>query len=1185
MILFGSITTEMSLHFDLYFSDRSSDNNLDYDCLNYYVRDDIVNYHEPNTLTTQIIPYCIRSYDENHVRNCSTNRGIPFTFQELRMRGVTSEQMLTWPSAPIDLIEQYQTYLNNPNMASSLQIFYNCSSPYFGEFCQYTFDTNNSFSEIVRMTFLEKSQVDDDPLEVRSHTCYTHLQCDRGPMPSCLDYREVCDGKIDCKDGQDEEFCFELESNECNKNEYRCHNGLCIPNSFFQDDRLNPECSDRSDEIPLAHAEHYSHSCSRDPAFRCEETTCLDTRYIACGDGQCNDHGICDNRRDVLLNQAIFLSNYDSISLLCSYAMFCVTENDDFFQIDDLCSFCENSNDTDCAEIIRMNCPSIFRFPQTSILFGHVYFIYQNTNSHVNETWIPEYVCYNELLCDFLPPTVTISGMTCRRFDDLGLQTIFKNWHDMLTAVRDLFRTCSIRIESKDCRDSSTLFQCGNNSSKCISQHRLVDGTIDCHDGIDERYKFSCALSNSHHRFQCSSESTCIASHLVQDGIRHCIDGEDEDNASTNQISFSTLCDGVLEQISGGDPGETDCEYFPCSTEYTRCNGYWTCADGADEANCAGSLCPPYHHMCVSITNHKLMCLPLARANDGIVDCLGGFDERHYCQTIYPLQSDRRFRCLNSTECISVHSLCDSLIDCPFGDDEMEELCNNHVPCDSVTQHNTTSISQLYCHLQDRNTQKKYVSLVSSTIVHNTVLKKTSKFKSNTNAISLSQRSVWICNRGILVYMGEKKEEKCLCPPSYYGEKCQYQNQRVSITMKLRSVELRSSFALMLTLIDEENRINSREQITYQPNYDCDRKFNLYLLFASRPKVASKKYSVRIDAFEKNTLEYRSSWSYPILFPFLPVYRLAIDITIPANRSEVQLNSCPLDCQHGRCARFENAPQDFFCRCDVGWFGPRCTLNYECNCSPDSLCLGSINNRSLCVCPPSKFGPLCLLTHSVCQMDTCKNGGQCIAVNEHNFTCICQNGFYGSMCEKISTNITLFFSNNMTIMQPILVHFITVVQDAAPYRTTFIKRNICNQKSVSFFMEHPFNLVFTGFHNRYYLNFIQESYTPSTRIAINITPSNSCPPIQELFNSSILSFPYIRRIKYYHIPCQEQPRLSCFFDEIHMCLCTHDRQANCFSFDHNMVHNCENANDCQRMVRCLDDDVFCSTATSTARIM
>ncbi len=36
-------------------------------------------------------------------------------------------------------------------------------------------------------------------------------------------------------DGIDEENCDEMEMNECTKNEFRCQNGLCIPEEYWLD--------------------------------------------------------------------------------------------------------------------------------------------------------------------------------------------------------------------------------------------------------------------------------------------------------------------------------------------------------------------------------------------------------------------------------------------------------------------------------------------------------------------------------------------------------------------------------------------------------------------------------------------------------------------------------------------------------------------------------------------------------------------------------------------------------------------------------------------------------------------------------------------------------------------------------------------------------------------------------------
>ncbi|CAF5127246.1 unnamed protein product, partial [Rotaria sp. Silwood1] len=115
--------------------------------------------------------------------------------------------------------------------------------------CQYSIDDydplQSSLNEIIYQFYSHQ-------YEPTTFTCYVHLQCDRGPTPSCLDWSEICDGKIDCMNGgRDEEYCWQLEINDCENNEYRCNNGQCIPYEFFRDDSLVPDCLDGSDEVSI----------------------------------------------------------------------------------------------------------------------------------------------------------------------------------------------------------------------------------------------------------------------------------------------------------------------------------------------------------------------------------------------------------------------------------------------------------------------------------------------------------------------------------------------------------------------------------------------------------------------------------------------------------------------------------------------------------------------------------------------------------------------------------------------------------------------------------------------------------------------------------------------------------------------------------------------------------------------
>jgi hypothetical protein len=106
-------------------------------------------------------------------------------------------------SAPIDLIERYQFYLNRlSNENASSDVFYNCTMPRFGPQCQYELHYHSSFNEILNDFY---SRFGYEPTNL---SCYIHLKCNRGPLSSCLDWGEICNGQIDCIDGGlDEEHC------------------------------------------------------------------------------------------------------------------------------------------------------------------------------------------------------------------------------------------------------------------------------------------------------------------------------------------------------------------------------------------------------------------------------------------------------------------------------------------------------------------------------------------------------------------------------------------------------------------------------------------------------------------------------------------------------------------------------------------------------------------------------------------------------------------------------------------------------------------------------------------------------------------------------------------------------------------------------------------------------------------
>jgi hypothetical protein len=197
-------------------------------------------------------------------------------------------------------------------------------------------------------------------------------------------------------------------------------------------------------------------------------------------------------------------------------------------------------------------------------------------------------------------------------------------------------------------------------------------------------------------------------------------------------------------------------------------------------------------------------------------------------------------------------------------------------------------------------------------------------------------RRIYTCNRGVLIYVGINKTEHCFCPSSYYGDRCQFQNERVSLIVKFTkrcAPDCSGIYIIFLALVDGDQLIHSYDQFTYISTNistdvtkhivthirteSCDIKYNLYFLYRSRPKDLTKNYSIHIHAYNKTDLSYYASWIVPITFHFLPVNCVAAYLTIPAERIDV-VHSCQLDCGvHGYCDMYLN-DEKHFCRCDSG---------------------------------------------------------------------------------------------------------------------------------------------------------------------------------------------------------------------------------------------------------------------------
>jgi hypothetical protein len=275
--------------------------------------------------------------------------------------------------------------------------------------------------------------------------------------------------------------------------------------------------------------------------------------------------------------------------------------------------------------------------------------------------------------------------------------------------------------------------------------------------------------------------------------------------------------------------------------------------------------------------------------------------------------------------------------------------------------------------------------------------------------------------------------------------------------------------------------------------------------------------------------------------------------------------------------------EQFFCQCHRNWYGSKCHVPVDCTkCSPDSNCIGSDGQHTLCVCPINKFGPQCQLSSAVCLANKCKNQGTCVSagnfLHKSPFQCICTEYFYGQTCEMRKSQIDISFAH-MSIPSHIFAHFITIYTTAEPKRTTQIKKLTFAQNTVTLYTSKIFHLIFVETNNIYYLAYSQSIHQQSSFISTILLTKHRCPFIQELFNSTIMNLHRLQRIKYYHTLCQHQQNLNCFLAETFMCICTNERHANCFKFEKIGSTLCDRYDPCRNGAQCFHDNPACPPTT------
>ena len=1196
----------LDARFSVYHSDSQQTTYLTFDCLYAYLHDDSDAMMESFIPSYHLVPYCRRpdvNEKEEKTDALDEKMGKILRFNELKEHGVTSAQLLTW-MAPIDAAERYER-----SNISSQDLFYNCTPPWFGPRCQYTFDyaAPSSFADIVHITlkYREKHFVGTG-----IDTCYPFLtNCSRSSSLTCIDWREICDGTFDCLNGEDEQLCEQLELNQCTADQYRCHyGGQCIPLMFLHDGTPYTDCLDGSDEHDrreITYSLLSSFPCDSSPTFFCEEITCRNIHSLSCGSGQCvsfreRQTGMirCLNCRHQRITRNLVFSNDDTTSIMCLEVLHCLISISNNAVYPCILHDMNNLDNSLCGSL-TLHCHSEFvAIPSQPTLFGFFQLIYRTnrTAAEFAENVLPDYVCFNPERCPGLLRTIVPiqlnNNLTCCHVSDLTNASMLFTFDTIEIVLMDAIERCLTMGVQQECSHSS-LFHCPQ-SLKCIPFHRLVDGQNDCYFGEDESYP-ACQLIDSN-RFQCQSISNstlCLSVVAIGDNYPHCQTSEDEKAFGLQFLkqrsSFTNLCDHVwtgplyLRE-------EENCEWWPCNNEYNRCDGIWQCLNGIDELNCPDSRCSRNEHHCTSRDDGKSICLSIEHFFETYInDC--DTDNTYLLRNLY---FDNRttndmdgYISWNKTKCLTVDKLCRRDSSMSSSNDEICLTQTNSIVIDDPIAIRTDTETSVCSNIGfTTSKEKKFLSTSRFGFFPSTLNIRPVEITPTMNETSsvLPSNNISLgsyCNRGVLIWFGLKKMKKCLCPPSYFGARCQWQNQRISLTLQLifRSTVSRNVvLQVVIMLIDDDSGqpTDKHEQIIFLPSRDCGIKHNIYLLYPDRPKRTSANYSIRIDVFFKAKLNYYGSWHLPIPFSFLPVNRLAEKLLIS---DLYQTQDCTLSCgEHGRCRRYINNYSLYFCHCDQEYSGIFCDIRHTCSCSNDSVCL----SPSICVCPVGRFGTQCRLKHSICQSsdNPCQNNGICIDVDDRiatrQFTCVCAQGYSGIRCEVADTHITIQFDRNLVkTNSSIFLHFVTAFQDNSHERRTTFKKIAFGQNLVSLYVQQPFHILLVELSNQIYLTVMREAFIYSEHINTHIRQQQHCPFVHRLLNQTLRDSPPSYRIKFYPLLCRQNRQLMCFYDETYMCLCDLDRFSNCFEFNRTLSYDCKNQNECLNGGHCFEDNVNC----------
>ncbi|CAF1254201.1 unnamed protein product [Adineta steineri] len=511
----------------------------------------------------------------------------------------------------------------------------------FGKYCQYKLTHEKKyFSETVDAQFQQREETDSwNTQRYGKILCYETLPCDAGDL--CLDWREICDGVQRCASGIDEENWDKLEFNECENDQFRCTNGMCIPEEFWLDGEI--DCMDWSDELNSA----FKEQCSFEPnAMNCDERICP-PKMFSCGDGDC-----------ILWRSRMAFQRT-------------ITVDRDCFNKRNLNYMCEVGKHKNSWTLANGLC-----WPDKD---------YEDPQ-YLSTDMIESANLTDEKQCEYL--------VRCLLSDGLERNCPCNSREDEVRYSTNTY--CAENV-------GRHRFQCFNSQHKCLSVHSLGSGTAECSNKYDEMwYGTGNSLEESkcqkHDHTDCERLKQYIKESSIKNFTQNISIVSEHQVTSIRQIPFQSYCDSFWDSYDYTDESPSLCKDWLCKNNQYQCrtgqcielnwvcDGEWDCADASDEEaivlikewslhnsrlanlnkyrqNCTERYSKaPFSNECN--TSYEFGCYPsgawhlsdiktyrpcvnLTQVGDGIQDCHNAYDEKNtFPSHFHPLDMwGYNFRC------------------------------------------------------------------------------------------------------------------------------------------------------------------------------------------------------------------------------------------------------------------------------------------------------------------------------------------------------------------------------------------------------------------------------------------------------------------------------------------------------------------------------------------------------------